>query len=65
MGDHYAKRNQHKGWKDFKFFILEVCSKAADEAPTKDREAIERKWQFRLHCNYPGGMNREDALVKY
>ena len=65
MGDHFSKRNQHEGWKDFKFFILEFCSTPADEAHIKDREAIERKWQFRLHCNYSGGMNREDALVKY
>ena len=40
-------------------------SSPADEAHTKDREAVERKWQYRLRCNYPGGMNREDALVKY
>ena len=48
VGDHFSKRNQHEGWKDFKFFILKFCSTPADEAHTKDREAIERKWQFRL-----------------
>ena len=65
VGDQFAKRNEHDGWKDFKFFILEFCSTAADEAHTKDREAVERKWQFHLRCNYPGGMNREDAVAKY
>ena len=65
VGEHFSKKNNHDGWKDFKFFILEFCSTPADESHTKDREAIERKWQYQLRCNYPGGMNREDALVKY
>ena len=65
VGEPFSNRNKHEGWKDFKFFILEFCSTAEDEAHTKDREAVERKWQFRLRCNYPGGMNRKDALVKY
>ena len=29
----------------------------------KDREAVERNWQFLLRYNYPGGMKREDLLV--
>ena len=65
VGEHFSSKNNHDGWEDFKFFILEFCSFPADEAHTKERGAVERKWQFRLHCNYPGGMNREDALVKY
>ena len=47
---HFSKRNKHEGWKDFKF-ILELCSTAADEAHTKDRKAVECKWQYRLRCN--------------
>ena len=65
VGEHFSSKNNHNGWEDFKFFILEFCSSPADEAHTKGREAVERKWQFRLRCNYPGGMKREDALVKY
>ena len=65
VGEHFSKKNKHEGWKDFKFFVLEFCSTPADDSHTRHREAIERKWQYRLRCNYPGGMNREDALVKY
>ena len=65
VGEHFSKKNNHEGWKDFKFFILEFCSSPEDESHTKNREAIERKRQYRLRCNYPGGMNQEDALVKY
>ena len=35
------------------------------EAHIKEREVVVRKWQFRLRCNFPGGMYREDALVRY
>ena len=57
VGEHFSKKNNHEGWKDFKFFNLEFCSTTADEAHMKDLEAVERKWQYRLQCNYPGGMN--------
>ena len=65
MGEHFSRENHHNGWDDFKFYVLEFCSSPADEAHNKNRETVERKWQYRLRCNYPGGMNREDALVKY
>ena len=65
VGEHFSSDNHHKGWEDLKFYVLEFCSSPADEAHTKNRETVERKWQYRLRCNYPGGMNREDALVKY
>ena len=55
VGEHFSKKNKHEGWKDFKFFVLEFCSTPADDSHTKHREAIERKWQYRLRCNYPGG----------
>ena len=65
VGEHFSSENHHKGWDDFKFYVLEFCSSPADEAHTTNRETVERKWQYRLRCIYPGGMNREDALVKY
>ena len=44
VGEHFSSDNNHNGWDDFKFYVLEFCSSPADEAHTKNREAVERKW---------------------
>ena len=32
VGEHFSSDNHHKGWDDFKFYVLEFCSSPADEA---------------------------------
>ena len=55
----------HLGLKDVKLFVLEFCSTPKDLLHRTDREACERRWQFRLRSNFPLGINRDDALVRW
>ena len=32
VGEHFSSENHHKGWDDFKFYVLEFFSSPADEA---------------------------------
>ena len=47
---------------DVRLYILEFCQTPPTDEFKQAREAVERKWQFRLLSNYPSGMNRDDAL---
>ena len=62
VGHHFSKANGHAGIKDVKLFALEFMQTPPDDKHKPHREAVERKWQFRLHSNYPLGMNRDDYM---
>ena len=62
VGHHFARKNHHQGLADVRLFVLEFCRTPPTDEFRPACEAIERKWQYRLHSNYPLGMNRDDAL---
>ena len=62
VGHHFARANHHKGLDDVRLFVLEFCRTPPTDGFRLAREAIKGKWQYRLHSNYPLGMNRDDAL---
>ena len=62
VGHHFSRFNGHHGLEDVKFLALEFMQTPPLDAFKKQREAAERKWQYRLHSNYPTGMNRDDYL---
>ena len=39
-----------------------VCQTPPEDSHRQHHEQAERKWQYRLHSNYPIGMNRDDYL---
>ena len=57
VGHHFAQVNHRKGLDDVQLFVLEFCRTPPTDEFRLAREAIERKWQYRLHSNYPLGMN--------
>ena len=59
LGHHFSLPN-HKGVNDTEIFVLEFSNKAPSDQNKKFRETIEKKWQFRLHSNFPMGLNTED-----
>ena len=63
VGQHFSKRNHHHGLDDVRFYVLEFCQTPPTDEFRQAREAIERKWQFRLHSNFPLGMNHDDTLL--
>ena len=44
---------------------LSYISTPKDLLHRTDREVCERRWQFRLRSNFPLGINRDDALVRW
>ena len=62
VGHHFSRRNHHLGLEDVRLYVLEFCQTLPTDEFKQAREAVERKWQFRLLSNYPSGMNRDDAL---
>ena len=62
VGHHFSRANGHHGLQDVKLYVLEFLQTPPDDAHKCDREAVERKWQYRLHSNYPHGMNRDDFI---
>ena len=62
VGHHFSRRNHHLGLEDVRLYVLEFCQTPPTDEYKQAREAVERKWQFRLLSNYPSGMNRDDAL---
>ena len=62
VGNHFSRKNHHHGLQDVRLFVLEFCQTSPNDDSRGACEAIERKWQFRLHSNFPLGMNRDDAL---
>ena len=62
VGHHFSRANGHKGLANVKIYILEFCQTPPDKAHKKQREVVERKWQYRLRSNYPLGMNRDDFI---
>ena len=43
-------------------YVLEFCQTLPTDDFRQACEAIERKWQFRLHSNFPLGMNHDNIL---
>ena len=62
VSEHFSEDNGHQGWQDVKIFALEFCKTPKTLGCAALREAVERKWQFKLLSNYPLGLNREDAI---
>ena len=62
LGCHFSTENSHQGTTDIELFILEFSSKSPTDKFRKHRETLERKWQFRLHTNFPLGLNTDDDL---
>ena len=59
LGRHFSLPN-HNNVNDTEIFILEFSNRAPSDQNKKFRETIEKKWQFRLHSNFPMGLNTED-----
>ena len=62
VGNHFSCKNHRQGLEDVRLFVLEFFQTSPNDDFRGAREAIERKGQFRLHSNFPLGMNRDDAL---
>ena len=62
VSEHFSEDNGHQGWQDVKIFALEFSKTPKTLGCAALREAVERKWQFKLLSNYPLGLNREDAI---
>ena len=60
-GHHFSTRNHHNVLADVRLYVLEFCQAPSTDEFRQDCEAIERKWQFRLHNNFPLGMNHDDT----
>ena len=62
VGQHFSANNGHAGIRDVTLYVLEFMQTKPDDGHRRHREEVERKWQFRLHSNYPLGMNRDDYM---
>ena len=62
VSEHFSENNGHQGWQDVKILALKFCKSRKTLGCAPLREAVERKWLFRLLSNYPLGLNWEDTL---
>ena len=59
-----SEPTNHRNYTFFlvRLYILEFCPTPLTDDFRQACEAIERKWQFRLHSNFPLMMNRDEYL---
>ena len=62
VGHHFSKMIGHNSLQDMKLYVLEFCQIPPEDSYRQHREQAEKMWQYRLHSNYPIGMNRNDYL---